>query len=126
MNQALGLLATALLAFAPVPQNRPTPPLEIVEGDWVMRWGASADRMPLTRGGSYSWGDGWVGTYSWDPKTRVFAVQETPKGGDRIYRWRVTLDAEGRGTSEGDDFAGAKVEIRRAAVELLPPPKVDF
>ncbi len=112
MTQTLLLLA-ALTVGAPAPAPRPPAPQEIGPGHYRHLWGGSSWAMHLTEQGDYlvvnNFGQRWEGSYSWDAAKRLLTVCESPDLGQTWYRWSVTLDADGRGVTQGDMVATVRI-----------------
>jgi hypothetical protein len=115
---SLGWIATAKGAPAPIAKS--PPPVEIVDGDWILDWSGTSEPFVLD-GGTSTWGPKWYGHWTWDSKKRLFSASDRLRGSEnRLWLWEVTLDADGKGVTAGKDWPGTKVQFRRP----LKSPKV--
>jgi hypothetical protein len=105
---------------APVPTSKKPKPevLEIIPGEYMLKWGGFVTyKMVLDKRGNYIWGTDWVGSYSWDSKTRVFGIREISiiENRSRWYTWSVKLDKIGKGKIQEGDWEGVEIEIYKVA-----------
>jgi hypothetical protein len=93
-------LALAPLENAPAPPPRPRPPrpLTLTSGAYDLAWDGGRHPVQLGQGGNW-WchfaGNDWVGTYTWNAKTRTLDVWEWPlTDPDARIHWQAVLDGK--------------------------------
>ena len=108
-------LAAAAVAAAPAPAGKPmtkrlTP--QEMEGEWVMRWGATLAPTTLTRDGGYRcvFGDTrWVGTWAWTAQGDLLITEAREvfdAAPEDTLTWTVKIERDKRGRVDRADLHG--------------------
>jgi len=97
-------LVLLLALAAPAPKAKPPKPLHIVPGEYVLAWAGSPLPMIIRDDGSYSWGDSWHGSWSYDHDARLLFVRERCGPGGDWHQWYVSMKQEGSTLKGTADF----------------------
>ena len=100
----MSLLLLSLAMMAPVPKDRAPAP-EVVPGRYSLVWICTDYAAEFDADGEFreqcEHGFPWVGVWQWDAATRTLSIAETNSQGAAWLRWKVVLDKDLVGKTDG-------------------------
>ena len=113
------LAVNMVAAFAPAPQPRPVPPLEVrIQGEWTLEWGTLPGKAMLARDGTWAcqWaGQNYAGSWSVSGSRLTLKEHRVSDHDEPYHPYQIDLDEPVRGQPgvTGKIDRGARFTLRR-------------